>query len=67
MREIVYSETRRGIFEPKLTRAEKREAERRKKERSERIQAVLLCLFIGSVWVMAYAALWMPLSFWEGK
>jgi hypothetical protein len=66
MREIVYSETRGGVFEPAPTRAQKRQAKRvieeRKKKRQRIIEAVgfgllvLLCAAIygAELWAIKF-------------
>lgn len=41
MREIVYQEAARGVFEPVLTRAQKRQAKLTKERRAERVDTVL--------------------------
>lgn len=55
-REIVYSETRSGVFEPVLTRAQKRQAKREQEARAKKIEGVwgiALLVFI----VISYATI----------
>ena len=52
MKEIVYSETSAGLFEPAPTRAQKRKAKQAAETRSERMQGILLMVLI----VSSYAA-----------
>ena len=52
MKEIVYSEASSGLFEPALTRAQKRKAKQAAEDRSERTHGILLSLLIG----LLYAA-----------
>lgn len=55
MREIVYSETAKGVFEPAPTRAQKRQAKLAREKRAEKIDTAWGALGIALA-VIVYAA-----------
>jgi hypothetical protein len=69
MREIVYSETRCGVFEPVPTRSAKRaetlRLKKQKEHRRERIENVLGIIGLGAVICLIVFGAWLEAGGWR--